>query len=640
MSTTLVASAAPGDPGDVQISGPDVADWQHPHGACIDWAKVAAGDPATHTPPRGFAFIKATESTSYTNPYLNSCGGHETQGDWSASRAAGLARAAYHFARPSLPLSDATAEAQYFVSAIGDQLQQSTLAPVLDLEESGGLTPAQLILWTQSWLDTVRQLTGRVPIIYTYPNFWRDRMAGSEAFHAYPVWMADYRPGPTPHLPVQGNWPDWTFWQYTSTARQPGVAGGRIDMSYFNGDGAALAALADGTVPLNWVPTLPTPPVKVAASPGNALVIVSWLPADNGGALVTSYTVNVNGAPSVTVDGTTTSVIVPALTNGAPYTFTVTATNAVGASPLSLSTRAVTPQIPTEINSSLTTSVLSYGDSTAMNATLTRLDTGAVLPNETVLVWQRPVGTTPWTQVASVVTDPAGTATWPFTPQVSTDTKMTWTPVDPALHPQTSLVRTAVVNDVLTGFATVQRMTVRPGHGALLNAVLTRSDTAAPIAGATVDVSTRALGTAEWRPATSLVADASGANTWSFVPAVNTEVQLHWAPVPHWAAADTIVSVSVQPIISGALSPTSTRVNRPVHLTGRASAVLTGRRIALQRIISGVAHTIAYQRVSAGLTYGFAIAATQPGSYAYRVVVPGTPSYAATATKPMTLRVS
>ena len=41
MSTTLVASAAPGDPGDVAISGPDVARYQHPNGACIDWAKVA-----------------------------------------------------------------------------------------------------------------------------------------------------------------------------------------------------------------------------------------------------------------------------------------------------------------------------------------------------------------------------------------------------------------------------------------------------------------------------------------------------------------------------------------------------------------------------------------------------------------------
>ena len=131
IASTPLASAAPGDPGDVPIAGPDVSNWNHPNGACIDWQKVAAGDTATRTPPRGFAFIKATEGTTYTNPYLKSCGGHLTQGDWSATRAAGMAHAAYHFARPSLPLSDAVDEAQFFVSVIGDQLQQGTLAPVL-----------------------------------------------------------------------------------------------------------------------------------------------------------------------------------------------------------------------------------------------------------------------------------------------------------------------------------------------------------------------------------------------------------------------------------------------------------------------------------------------------------------------------
>ncbi|MDQ1682647.1 MAG: lysozyme [Frankiaceae bacterium] len=641
MSSSVVASAAPGDPGDVPISGPDVSNWNHPNGSCINWKLVAAGDPATNTPPRSFAFIKATEGTTYTNPYLNGCGGHLTQGDWVGTRLAGMARAAYHFARPSLPLSDAVNEAKFFVSVIGDQQQANTLAPVLDLEESGGLTPAQLILWTQAWVDTVRNATGRVPIIYTYPNFWQYAMAGSEAFHSYPVWMADYRaPTVGPYLPVQGNWPSWSFWQFTSSARQPGIQG-RVDMSNFSGDAAALAGLADGTAPLQWTPVAPTPPVKVAASAGNHSLTVTWLPADNGGALVTSYTVNVSNGTTVTVGGTTTSAVIGGLTNGVPYSVTVTATNAVGTSPISLSTRPATPQIPTSITSWLTTDTLSYGDSTVMNGTVVRLDTGAALPGETVLVWQRPAGTTTWTQVASLITDQSGTATYPFTPLESTDTRMTWAPSVPAFKPQTTLVRTATVSDIAAAFTvTPPQLTVRPGHGAALSAVLSRVDTSAPVGGAVVDVATRAVGTTLWVPAVSLTADANGAVSWQFMPAGNTEVRLHWTPVLHWAARDATVVVSVQPTISAALSTTRARVRQPVRLTGLASTVLVGRRIALQRIISGVATTIAYTRVTAASTYGFVVSATRPGIYSYRVVVPPTPTYVATQTKPVTLRVS
>ena len=43
--------------------GPDVSRWQHPNGAKIDWAQVAAAGST-------FAIVKATESSSYTNPYF------------------------------------------------------------------------------------------------------------------------------------------------------------------------------------------------------------------------------------------------------------------------------------------------------------------------------------------------------------------------------------------------------------------------------------------------------------------------------------------------------------------------------------------------------------------------------------------
>ncbi|MCB1261778.1 MAG: hypothetical protein KDB33_15530, partial [Acidimicrobiales bacterium] len=71
------------------VAGIDVANYQHPNGAAIDWNQVkAAGNE--------YVFIKATEGpisctgTYYTNSYF--------KGDWAGAGNAGLYRGAYHFA--------------------------------------------------------------------------------------------------------------------------------------------------------------------------------------------------------------------------------------------------------------------------------------------------------------------------------------------------------------------------------------------------------------------------------------------------------------------------------------------------------------------------------------------------------------
>ncbi|MGH7964892.1 MAG: glycoside hydrolase family 25 protein, partial [Candidatus Binatia bacterium] len=107
------------------------------------------------------------------------------------------------------------------------------LPPVLDLEDAKGLPAGQVIDWTHRYLNTVQALTGRQPIIYTYPNFWRTQMANTTEFNHYPLWIADYNgqnaPGPLP-----GGWSNWTFWQYTSTGRIPGITG-NTDINVYSG---------------------------------------------------------------------------------------------------------------------------------------------------------------------------------------------------------------------------------------------------------------------------------------------------------------------------------------------------------------------------------------------------------------------
>ena len=82
------------------------------------------------------------------------------------------------------------------------------------------------------------------------------------------------------------------------------------------------------------------------AAPGDTKISVSFSPpADNGGSPITSYTASCNsgtGTPG-TIAGGGSPITVTGLTNGANYTCTVTATNAIGTSPLSPPSSSVMP---------------------------------------------------------------------------------------------------------------------------------------------------------------------------------------------------------------------------------------------------------------------------------------------------------
>jgi len=78
------------------ITGPDVASYQHPGGASIDWSQVKNSG-------RNFAFVKATEGTGYVNPYFGA--------EWAAIQANGMVRGGYHYAKPDSSPTSAAAQA-------------------------------------------------------------------------------------------------------------------------------------------------------------------------------------------------------------------------------------------------------------------------------------------------------------------------------------------------------------------------------------------------------------------------------------------------------------------------------------------------------------------------------------------------
>ena len=257
-AVAIVAVAAA--PALAALRGPDVSSWNH--GAAINWRAVKNSGSS-------FVFIKATEGTRYTNPYFAR--------DWRGSGSAGLLHGAYHFARPSTRYHSALAQAHHFVHVMGGRLQKQSLPPVLDLEVSGGLSPRRLIAWTHTWLTTVKQATGRTPMIYSYPAFWWRQMRHTTAFRSYPLWGACYCSGPTR---FGGAWTHWTFWQYSAWSRVRGIRG-QVDMNRFNGTHAQLLALANHGLS-SPPPPAPSPsPSPTSASPSPSPSATATPPGDD-----------------------------------------------------------------------------------------------------------------------------------------------------------------------------------------------------------------------------------------------------------------------------------------------------------------------------------------------------------------------
>ena len=124
---------------------------------------------------------------------------------------------------------------------------------------------------------------------------------------------------------------------YTFTARATSAVG--------TGPASAASAPATPLAP----PTVPGAPTGVSATSGaNASSVVTWTaPLSNGGSVITGYTVtSLPGGYTCTTTPATSCTVV-GLTNGTAYTFTVTATNAVGTSLASGTSAPATPSAPT-----------------------------------------------------------------------------------------------------------------------------------------------------------------------------------------------------------------------------------------------------------------------------------------------------
>jgi GH25 family lysozyme M1 (1,4-beta-N-acetylmuramidase) len=205
----------------------DVSGWQ----GDVDWSGAAANGAK-------FAYIKASEGTTVTNPYFAS--------QYAGAGSAGILHGAYHFALPDA--SSGAAQADYFLqNGVAWTPDGETLPALLDMEYNPygsncyGLSQGAMVSWISDFATTILSRTGRLPAIYTTTNWWSDCTGDAAGFGNYPLHLSHCS---TTAGQLPAGWPAYTLWQYASTGTFPG------DQDLFNGTITQLTDFASnpGTI--------------------------------------------------------------------------------------------------------------------------------------------------------------------------------------------------------------------------------------------------------------------------------------------------------------------------------------------------------------------------------------------------------
>ena len=203
--------------GDTSVKGMDVSHYD----GTIDWTKA-------HAAGIDFAFVKATEGTTFTDPMFAT--------NWAGMKTAGVVRGAYHFFHSNV---DPVAQADFVTKTVGT-LEAGDLPIVIDLEVTDGNSESTVMSTAKTFLDAVTKSTGMTAMIYTSPAFLSD----FSSFASNPLWVANWGVM-CPDVPSP--WSTWTFWQNSATGSVSGVTGASaVDLDYFNGTLLQLAALGVG----------------------------------------------------------------------------------------------------------------------------------------------------------------------------------------------------------------------------------------------------------------------------------------------------------------------------------------------------------------------------------------------------------
>jgi len=171
-----------------------------------------------------FAFIKATEGSSYTD--------RNFRYNWRKARRTGMKVGAYHFLSYDSP---GDVQAENFIDTVGKKW--GMMPPVVDVEfydEYLEDAPSKETMYQilDAFIEKTEERYGTAPIIYTNLSIYEKYISGR--YDEYPVWISS--PDAIPDKLPDGR--DWLFCQYTFKGTSPSVGDGKtyIDYNVFNGN--------------------------------------------------------------------------------------------------------------------------------------------------------------------------------------------------------------------------------------------------------------------------------------------------------------------------------------------------------------------------------------------------------------------
>ena len=166
------------------IEGIDVSNWQ----GYIDYSAVKSSGIE-------IVYIKSSQGSTITDPYFKT--------NYTNAKANGLKVGFYHYvvARTN---EEAIKEAEYFASVISGTSPDCKLA--MDFENFGNLNTEQINSISITFLEKVKELTGKELIIYSDAYNARNTF-NTQISNMYPLWIAEYGAlSPTSNV----NWNNWT----------------------------------------------------------------------------------------------------------------------------------------------------------------------------------------------------------------------------------------------------------------------------------------------------------------------------------------------------------------------------------------------------------------------------------------------
>ena len=183
------------------IKGIDVSNWQ----GNVDFSKVKASG-------YEIAYIKATEGEHTLDKNFNT--------NYTNAKASGINIGFYHFLHGN---ENGKTQAEWMYSNIKDKECQCKIA--IDVEVTDGANADTLSQIVCDFAETIKSLTGKEVVLYTYTSFLGANLNSS--IDKYPLWIAEYGVN-KPNISR-----NYIGWQYADNGQVGGCPNGNTDLDYF-----------------------------------------------------------------------------------------------------------------------------------------------------------------------------------------------------------------------------------------------------------------------------------------------------------------------------------------------------------------------------------------------------------------------